>query len=126
MREQTGHTYHRFRSWFTRYCDDVLQSDGTIKRKLVTRKLPVPYGGDYRTTKSVQPFVREMLAPVNSGLLNPQSTMLVSEFVERVYLPQYILRNLRPASVKQYRDVWNNHLKPRLGKLTLRGFRTVH
>jgi integrase len=31
-----------------------------------------------------------------------------------------------PATLKQYRDIWQNHLKPRMGSLTLRGFRTVH
>ena len=43
-----------------------------------------------------------------------------------IYLPEYVIKNLRPASLKQYRDVWNNHLKPRMGKLALRGFRTLH
>jgi integrase len=126
MREQKGYTFHKGTSWFVRYCDDVLQPDGTIKRKLVCKKLDVEYGGDYRTEKSVQPFVAEILAPLNSGLLNPQSTMLVSDFVERIYLPEYVSKKLRPASLKQYRDVWRNHLKPRMGKITLRSFRTVH
>ena len=109
-----------------RYCDDVLQADGTIKRKLVCKKLDVEYGDQYRTKKSVKQFVDEILAPVNSGLLNPQSTMLVTEFVDRVYLPEYVEKHLRAATVKQYTDVWENHLKPRMGKLTLRSFRTVH
>jgi integrase len=52
--------------------------------------------------------------------------MTVCDFVTSVYLPQYVVKNLRPASVKQYKDVWENHLKARMGSLTLRGFRTVH
>lgn len=95
-------------------------------RQSVPEKLDVEYGGEYRTRKSVQPFVAEILAPINSGLLKPQSTMLVCEFVEKVYLPEYVEKKLRAATLKQYRDVWNNHLKPRMGKLTLRNFRTVH
>ncbi|HEY6443352.1 MAG TPA: tyrosine-type recombinase/integrase, partial [Candidatus Acidoferrales bacterium] len=67
-----------------------------------------------------------ILAPLNSGLLNPQSTMLVTEFVETIYLTEYVEKHLRAATKKQYRDVWYNHLKDRMGKLTLRGFRTVH
>jgi integrase len=51
---------------------------------------------------------------------------LVSELVERVYLPEYVEKQLRPATKKQYKDVWENHLKPRMGKLTLRSFRTFH
>jgi len=126
MREQRGYIFHKGNSWFLRYCDDVLQPDGTIKRKLVCKKLPVEYGGAYRTKASVKPFAQELLAPVNSGLLNPQSTMLVTDFVERVYFPEHVSKKLRPATLKQYRDVWENHLKNRLGKLTLRSFRTVH
>src|SRR6266481_3520964 len=126
MREQKGYLFHRYGSWFVRFMDDVRQPDGTIKRKLVCKKLDVPYGGEYRTKKSVQSFAKELLAPVNSGLQNPQATMLVTEFVDTVYLLEYVEKNLRPASLKQYRDVWENHLKPRMGKLTLRVFRTVH
>jgi integrase len=122
MREQKGYLFHKGNSWFLRYCD----SDSTGKRVQVCEKLKVEYGGDYRTAKSVQPFVAEILAPLNSGMLNPQSTMLVSEFVERVYLPEYVEKNLRAATRKQYTDVWENHLKGRVGKLTLRTFRTVH
>jgi integrase len=126
MREQKGDVFHRDGSWFVRYWDDVIQPGGAVKRVQVCKKLDVEYGGDCRTQKSVQPFVAQILAPLNSGLLNPQSTMLVSEFVERVYLPEYVYKKLRPATHKQYRDVWNYYLKPRMGKLTLRGFRTVH
>ena len=126
MREQRGYVFHKGKSWFLRYCDDVMQPDGTIRRKQVCKKLKVEYGGDYRTQKSAQPFVAEILTPLNGGLLNPQSTMLVTEFVERIYLSEYVDKNLRAATKKQYRDIWENHLKPRMGKLTLRGFRTVH
>ncbi len=126
MRQQKGCVYHQGKSWILRYCDDVMQEDGTIKRKLCCKKLPVEYGGEFKTRRSVQPFVEEFLAPLNSGLLNPQSTMPVTEFIERIYLPEYVIKNLRPASLKQYRDVWQNHLKPRMGKMTLRSFRTVH
>jgi integrase len=126
MREQKGYIFHRGKSWFVRYCDDVLQADGSIKRKLVCKKLKVDYCDEYRTKASVKPFAQEFLAPVNGGMLNPQSTMLVSEFVEKVYLPEYVEKQLRPATLKQYRDVWQDHLKNRMGKLTLRNFRTVH
>lgn len=51
MREQKGYVFHRYGSWFVRYMDDAMQPDGTIKRKLVTKKLDVPYGGEYRTKK---------------------------------------------------------------------------
>ena len=125
MREQKGHLFSKGKSWFVRYVDDVMVN-GVVVRKQVCKKLDVPKGGEYRTERSVAQFVRDVLAPVNSGLLNPQSTMTVRDFVETIYLPEHVGKKLRPASIKQYRDIWNNHLKPRMGSLSLRGFRTVH
>src|SRR5262249_25700851 len=106
MREQKGYVFHKGKSWFVRYGDDVRQPDGSIKRKLICKKLDVEYGGEYRRKKDVEPFVRDLLAPVNSGLLNPQSTMLVSDFVDKVYIPEYVEKNLRAATLKQYGDIW--------------------
>jgi len=126
MREQKGYIYRRYQHWYVRFMDDVLQPDGTIKRQLVSKKLDVDYGGEYRTKASVRKFAQEALAPINAGTVSAQSTMLVTDFVDKLYLPQYVEKSLRPANLKQYRDVWNNHLKPRMGKLTLREFRTVH
>jgi integrase len=125
-RQQRGYVFHRAKSWFVRYCDDVVQSDGTIKRKLVCKKLDVEYGDEYRTKASVRPFVQEVLAPINSGFYNAQSTMLVTDFVENIYLPEFADKQLRNSTRKGYRDVWNIHVKNRLGKVTLRQFRTVH
>ena len=110
MREQKGYIYRRYQHWYVRFMDDVLEPDGTIIRKLVSKRLPVDYGGEYRTKASVRSFALEALAPINSGTVNAQSTMLVSEFVDRIYLPEYVEKKLRAATLKQYRDVWNNHL----------------
>jgi integrase len=126
MREQKGHLWRKGQSWFLRFCDDVMQPDGTVARKQVCKKLKVGFGGAYRTKKSVQGFVREILDPLNQGLLNAQSTMPVSEFVERVYFPEYVMKDLKPSTRKQYRDTWGDHLKGRIGSMTLRDFRTVH
>lgn len=126
MREQKGYLFHKGSAWFLRYRDNVKQPDGAFKYVQVCKKLDVEYGGEYRTRASVKEFVEKILGPLNSGTLNPESTQTVSEFVEKIYLPEYVEKNLRAATKKQYKDVWNNHLKPRMGKLTLRGFRTVH
>ena len=126
MREQKGHLFHNRKSWFVRFCDDVMQTDGTVKRVQVCKKLKVGYGGEYRTKKGVQLFVREILDPLNQGLLDVHSTMKVSAFVETIYFPQFVDKELRASTQKQYHDTWNDHLKDRMGSLTLREFRTVH
>jgi integrase len=126
MREQRGYIFHQRKSWFVRYCDSVLQADGSVKRIQVCKKLDVPYCDQYRSKASVKPFAQEILAPVNNGTLSPESTMAISEFVEKVYLPKYVDRQLRPSTRKSYKDIWESCLKGRMGKMMLRNFRTVH
>ena len=67
MREQRGYVFHRGKSWFVRYCDDVRQSDGSIKRALVCKKLAAPFGDQYRSEKSVRLFVDDILGPSTVG-----------------------------------------------------------
>jgi integrase len=126
MKEQRGYIFHQRKSWFVRYCDSVLQADGSVKRVQVCKKLDVPYCDQYRTKASVRPFAQEILAPVNNGTLNPESTMAIPEFVEKVYLAKYVDQQLRPSTRKSYKDIWESCLKGRMGKMTLRNFRTVH
>jgi integrase len=126
MREQRGYIFHQRKSWFVRYCDSVLQADGSVKRVQVCKKLDVPYGDQYRTKASVKPFAQEVLTPVNNGTLSPASTMPITDFVEQVYLPKHVEQQLRASTRKSYREIWESCLKGRMGKMTLRGFRTVH
>lgn len=124
-RTQRGYTFHKGSSWFVRYSDNVRQPDGTIKKQQVCRKLDVPYGGSYRTKASVKQFVADILNPVNSGTVNPHSTMPVTDFVKDVWF-DYIGKRVRPYSLVVYKQLWERHLKDRVGKITLRDFRTVH
>jgi integrase len=123
-RQQTGHVFHKGKSWFVRYCDDVMQPDRTIVRKLLCKKLDVEYGGEYRTKKSVKPFAEKILAPINQGLVTVQSTMRIADFIEKEHLPK-IEERRRASTLKGYKDVWRLHLKGRIGAKSLREFRTV-
>ena len=53
---------------------------------------------------------REFGISCKTGLLNPQSTMPIVDFVEKVYLPEYVSKRLGAATLEQYRDVWEDHL----------------
>lgn len=125
MKTQRGYIFRRYGVWYVRFRDDVLQSDGTVAR--VQKSEPLcDVDENHRTKASVKQLAQDKLAPLNAGLLNPQSSMLLTGFVDNVYIKEYVEKKLRPASQKQYKDVWENHLKARMGKLTLRAFRTVH
>jgi integrase len=125
VRHQKGNIFRSGRSWFLRYWDNVRLADGTIQRKVTCKRLPVSFGDQYRTKASVKSFADEILAPINAGRTNAQSTMRVVDFVEQIYFPEYADVELRPSTRKGYRDMWRVHIKHRLEQMTLRGFRTV-
>jgi integrase len=125
VREQTGHVFHQGGSWFVRYRDTALKSDGTVERRQFCKKLPVPFCDEYRTRKSVLPFVEDILRPLNRGTVTVASTMPVADFIEKEYLPK-LEEKKRQSTMKGYKDIFRLHLKNRLGKITLREFRTVN
>ena len=124
--EQRGYIFHSGNNWYVRYRDNIMGPDGSVVRKQVCRKIEGVDYPAYKTKSSVRPFVTDLLAPINSGMVNAQSTTPITAFVDKIYLPEFVEKQLRPATRKQYKDVWKNHLKARVGSLTLRGFRTMH
>src|ERR1700739_2220960 len=50
--------------------------------------------------------------------------MLVSDFIRDVYLP-YVKQELRPSTCKGYKEIFEKHLKPRLGDTRRRDVPTV-
>ena len=127
MRHQKGHVFRKGKSWFVRFYDDLLQPDGTIERTQVCKKV-IECDGEFRSKSSVKSLVAELLAnSINSGRSDPRSTMRVSDFVEQVHLPA-IERDVRPATMYQYRTCWRVYLRPRVVALDvmLRDFRTAH
>jgi integrase len=124
-RKQNGFIFHKGPSWFVRYSDNIRQKDGSVRWQQVCRKLPVPYGDQFRSKKSVQKLADDVLAPINNGTINPNSTMLLTDFVETVWLP-YIEGQVRPYTARCYRQLWQRHLRDRVSNIALRDFRTVH
>ena len=51
--------------------------------------------------------------------------MTLAEFVERCYLP-WVEAERRASTSKGYREIWENHMSARIGKLRVRDVRTVH
>jgi integrase len=121
MRTQKGYTYRQGPSWFLRYNDDVMQPDGTIKRVQVLAKL-APFCDEYRNEKAVRPLAAKILAPINAGDVDPQSTMRIEDFILTTFLPE-VKSTLRRSSYKNYNDIFRLHVQPRLAGKTLRKFR---
>ncbi len=123
-RKQEGQIIRIGDRWYVRYWERRNVS-GTIERKRVTHQLgPV-------TTRSKRPpadIVNEAerhMATINSGTIPADRIVTISDFVDRVYLP-WVELHKRPSTVKGYRDIWEDHLKPLCGEVWLKDARTFH
>jgi len=120
---QRGIIYKHHGAWFLRYYDWRTVNGKPIKKR-VARKL-APISPAYPTKRSVLTIAEKILTPINAGQVQPESTMLVEDFIENVYLP-HVKRTLRQSTHKDYNDIFRCHLKGKIGKVMMRDFRTVH
>ncbi|MBZ5550539.1 MAG: site-specific integrase [Acidobacteriia bacterium] len=120
-RPQKGYLYKAFGAWHVRYREDVWQPDGTTKRVQVSKRIAsleeCPRKAD------AQRLAYEMMYMVNTEVTSPCSTMPLVRFVEEVYLPHVEAQN-RASTLKGYRNIWRTQIKPRVGEIRVRDFRT--
>ena len=108
---QSGQIFQRHGSWYVRFYESRV-SDGQVKRVRVAKRL-----GDVTTRgkhppKVIETQAEEILSAVNRPKYIPENVLSLGDFVERVYFPR-VEQHLRPSTMKGYRDIWVNHLKPR-------------
>ena len=120
---QRGYIFKQRKSWFVQFYDVQLVNGVRVSKRKCKRLAPV--NETYETAADVQTLADKILNPINSGVVVAESSMPVSEFIENHYLP-HVKATLRASTHKDYKDVWRCHVKSRVGKLTLRDFRTVH
>ena len=112
---------------FTLLYYDTQFREGKKLRVRVSKKL-ARVSKEHPTAASVRQLADEILAPLNRRQLQPESAMLLSEFIELRYFPG-MKNELRPSTIHNYKAaIYDIHLKTRLEKLGLRvrDFRTVH
>jgi integrase len=114
---QRGSIQKRHGAWHLIYrVDEII--DGQPVRKQVTRRL-VGVSDEYRTKKDVQTLAEDHLRPLNLGTVTPESSLTVSDFAQKFFLPAVTARK-KPSTAKFYTDLVDNHLTPLLGNLRLR------
>jgi integrase len=120
---QRGSIIKRNGFWLLRYREPRLV-DGKMQRVRAAAKL-APVSDDYPNKRSVLLLAEKILAPLNAGQVQAESSMSVKDFITKHYLP-YVEKNLRASTHKDYKkDAYEKHLEKRLGDIRLRDFRTV-
>lgn len=113
-------------SWSLLYYDTVYRN-GRPKRTRIRVKL-APVSKEYPTKRSVRLIADKKLEPINQKRVTPESSLKVSDFIEKSYLPAMETK-LRPSTVLNYKtSIYGKHLKKRLKKsgIRVRDFRTKH
>lgn len=119
MKHQYGYIWRENGAWFGRWREDVLEPDGTVRRVQRSKKL-TDYCDRYRTESDVRPILDDILRPLNEGKMDARSTMTLSAFVDKKYLPEYVSTELKPSTQEDYRKLWRQRLNPLLGQRILR------
>jgi hypothetical protein len=123
QREQKGMIIRIGDYWYVRY-GERRNVSGTIERKRVTHQLgPVTTRGKHPPA-DVRTEAAKHMATVASSVI-PAERITLGDFVESVYLP-WVKEHKRPSTYKQYRDVWQDHLKARCSTILLKGTRSFH
>ena len=121
---QRGQILKHHGAWLLRFYDTELVNGKPVRVRRAKRLAPI--SPEFPTKRSVLTLAEDVLGPINRATQTPDSSMLVTDFIELRYLP-HVQKNLRPSTYKDYkRDIFEKHLVQRLGKLRLRDFRTVN
>ena len=111
--------------WF--YYDSQWSAMALRKRVRISKKLAA-VGKEYPTKSSVRQLADDILTPINTKQLLPESATTLADFIETYYFPM-TEKELRPSTWMNYKkSIYEPHLKSRLTKpaIKLRDFRTVH
>src|SRR5271168_1129364 len=68
---------------------------------------------------------KQLVSAVNRPQYRPENVVKLGDFVERVYFPR-AEQHMRPSTLKEYRDIWTLHLKPRCAGAWMKDVRTYH
>ena len=122
QRQQNGQIVKISGRWYVRYWERR-NIGGTLERKRVAHSLgDVASRGKHPPDDIKQEAARHM-KKISSGKIPADRIITMGNFVDQVYLP-WVEQYKRPSTVKGYRDVWEDHLKPRCAQAWLKDVRT--
>jgi hypothetical protein len=108
-RYQKGCLFIRGKVWVARWREDLIEPDGTPRRKLRWEVLgPV---SEIRSRREAQKFLDSRLRPINAGRQLPQSTISFERFVREHWEPA-VIPTLKPGSARYYGIQLRCHLLP--------------
>lgn len=121
--KQSGTLRKQHGAWHFRYYLTEIGPDGQPRRRQVDRTL-ARVDDDHRSAKDLENLVTKELAKHHRGGA-AHGSLTMAQFADTYFLPAIAARR-RASTHKFYRDVFDNHLRERVGAVRLRDFETVH
>jgi integrase len=120
-KQQRGSLYRERGFWYIRYYDDRV-IDGQLHRKRIAKKITSANGINLKKAREI---ADQELSQIIKPQLSPETALNLVDFVEKVYFPR-VDQRLRPSTLRGYRGIWKDQLKPYCKDLWLRDVRTKH
>ncbi|MDP9159834.1 MAG: hypothetical protein M3O09_06340, partial [Acidobacteriota bacterium] len=121
-RKQQGQIVRIGDRWYVRYWERR-NIGGTIQRKRVTHLIGEVRSRGKHPHADIKTEAERHMATVNGGTIPAERIATIGDFVEGVYMP-WTERHQRPSTLKGYREVWRQHLKPLCESAWLKQTRT--
>jgi len=119
-RHQRGSIIEKSGAFYVVYRTTVGAQRKQIWHKLCERNRNTGHGS--KSATAVRELAEDHMREVNGGDGAPASDITVVKFWDDTFLP-FIIDNLKPSTVIGYRQLWDKHLKPHFGDITLKQYR---
>ena len=111
-RKQRGQRVETPTSWGLRYYQNGQQKYITLATK----------NDQYRSWTDVEPLITKALEEINEGREIVTSQEILSEFIEKHYLPWCDANKAAPTA-NAYKRIWHHYWKPHIGGVMLQIYR---
>jgi integrase len=112
-RWQAGCIFKRSKNWILRYREDVLNPDGSIRRK--HRSLVL---GPLQTKSEAHRAAEAYLQPLNGNSRRPVAAISLTDFWQN-HFARDILPTLKKNTRLLYTNLFSNHVQPMFGKVPI-------
>ena len=122
-KHQTGCLFKRGKRrklWVARWREDVIATDGTVKR--VNRSIVLGAVADYPNKRDIYPLLEAKLRPINAGISMPGTVKRFGDFAEGEWM-KLVYPTYKLTTRNGYRRTLHKHVLPafaekRLGAIT--------
>ena len=113
MRKQKGQLIETKKAWFIRYYTTEIDAGQEIRKQTCVRLCEK--SDVYRHESDVRPLIEQHMNAVNAKQEPVTGSMLLGEYVTRIYLP-WVELNKTAATHNGYKQLWNRYLSPRFSQ----------